>query len=54
MVCPDGLSEGWDFQLPTGWQVPFFCNNFTAQPYLPQSLFERIWHSRGIGGREGG
>jgi len=20
LICPDGLSEGWDFQLPTGWQ----------------------------------
>ena len=19
--CPDGLSQGWDFQLPSGWQV---------------------------------
>jgi len=20
VICPDGLSQGWDFQLPSGWQ----------------------------------
>ena len=23
--CLDGLSQGWDFQLPNGWQVLLIC-----------------------------
>ena len=41
LICPDGLSQGWDFQLPSGWQVEhlhFYWNNMFAAHRLPQIL----------------